>query len=59
MQLTDNLPGGSMVTLERMSDVLPSCVVSKIRTSFPDPNGVYTGFQSLDNDTEIEVAWKF
>jgi hypothetical protein len=25
---------------------LPSCVIVKIRASFPDPNNVYTGFRA-------------
>ncbi|KAJ8048794.1 P2X purinoceptor 7 [Holothuria leucospilota] len=35
--------------------VVPACAVSKIRETFPDPNGVYVGFQIGDDGVEVEV----
>lgn len=34
---------------------VPACAVSKIRETFPDPNGVYVGFGMGDDGEEIEV----
>jgi hypothetical protein len=31
--------------------VLPSCVVSKIRKTFPDPDGIYEGFHDVDSSS--------
>jgi hypothetical protein len=31
--------------------VLPYCVVSKIKKTFPDPDGIYEGFHDVDSNS--------
>uniref|UniRef100_A0A8C6UFW5 P2X purinoreceptor 7 intracellular domain-containing protein n=1 Tax=Neogobius melanostomus TaxID=47308 RepID=A0A8C6UFW5_9GOBI len=42
----------------RVRRVIPSCAVNKIRQVYPEPSGLYTGFQPVDMDhTEVDEAW--
>lgn len=36
----------------RRRKVIPACVVTHIRSKWPDENGQYTGFKNLDEDSE-------
>ena len=34
--------------------VLPLCVVSKIRKTFPDPGGIYEGFHDVESSSDSD-----
>jgi hypothetical protein len=38
--------------------VLPSCVVSKIRKTFLDPDGIYEGFHDVDSSSFSDFDWQ-
>lgn len=39
--------------------VTASCAVNKIRNTYPEPNGIYTGFEDVNIDyTEVDQAWR-
>lgn len=46
-----------------MRRIIPACVVSQIRASFPEASGVYVNFEGDDEGaeavSEVESAWQF
>ncbi|KAL7388664.1 hypothetical protein ABVT39_018700 [Epinephelus coioides] len=44
---------------KRICRVIPSCAVAKIRNVYPEPSGIYTGFQEVDIDKiETDESWR-
>ncbi|XP_031565199.1 P2X purinoceptor 7-like [Actinia tenebrosa] len=45
---------------KKIRRVIPACVVSKIRSTFPNPNEEYTGFKEDGSEVaEVNLAWEF
>ena len=43
----------------RIRRVIPACAVTKIRNVYPEPSGIYTGFEDVDiDDTEVDESWR-
>ena len=37
--------------------IIPACVVSKIRETYPSKDGIYTGFKEGDMVSETRCSW--